>query len=152
MVEGLFRWLFGGGTPCIIATATYGGPYAPEVVYMRHVRDDLIGSNDVGKILVAGWNKFYYLWSPPVAYSISGSPPLRSVFTVLLLPLLGSMHVVSFVYESIATFSPEFASVIGFLTAAIMAITIYILLPITLLRGVLKRARIKKSSFLRARD
>jgi DNA-binding beta-propeller fold protein YncE len=129
----------GHGLPCIIATATYGGPYAPEVLYMRHVRDDLIGSNDVGKVLVSGWNRFYYLWSPPIAYSISGSSQLRSVFTVLLLPLLGSMHVVAFVFENIAVFSPELASVISFLTAAVMATTIYVIFPIILFRALLKR-------------
>ncbi len=125
------------GTPCIIVTATYGGPYASEVVYIRHVRDDLIGSNDVGKVLVNGWNKFYYLWSPSIAYSISGSPPLRSTFTVLLLPLIGSMHVVAFVFESIVAFNPELASVISFLTAALMATTIYIILPIIILRALI---------------
>jgi hypothetical protein len=131
------------GLPCIIATATYGSPYASEVVYMRHVRDDLIGSNDVGKILVTGWNRFYYLWSPPIAHSISGSPPLRSSFTILLLPLLGSMHIVAFVFESIAVFSPELASIISFLTAAVLATSIYILIPIILVKSLIRKIKQK---------
>ena len=124
---------------CIIATDTYGGQYAPEVVYMCHVRDDLIGSNNVGKILVTGWNRFYYLWSPPIAYSISGSSQLRSTFTVLLLPLLGSMHIVAFVFESLATFSPELASVAGFLTAAVLATAVYIVMPVWLILWIKKK-------------
>ena len=31
---------------CIIATATYGSAMTPEVSYMRHVRDNMIGSNE----------------------------------------------------------------------------------------------------------
>jgi hypothetical protein len=111
---------------------------------MRHVRDDLIDSKDVGKVLVSEFNRSYYLWSPPIAYSISGSPQLRSTFTVLLLSLLGSKHVVAFVFESFTMFSPEFASVVGFLTAAVMATTIYIILPFILFRTLLRR--VKKGS------
>ena len=51
---------------CIIATATYGGPFASEVVYMRSVRDDMVGSNTLGKSIVSSWNSFYYSWSPPM--------------------------------------------------------------------------------------
>jgi sugar lactone lactonase YvrE len=118
------------GSPCLIATATYGGSYAAEVVYMRHVRDDLIGSNEVGKILVTGWNKFYYSWSPPIAYTISESTGLKSIFSILLLPLLGMIHVIAFEYNIIAPFSTELASIISFLTAAILATSIYIILPV----------------------
>jgi DNA-binding beta-propeller fold protein YncE len=132
------------GFPCIIATATYGSSYASEVVYMRHVRDDLIGSNGVGKTLVTGWNKFYYMWSPPIAYTISGSPQLRFIFTILLLPLLGTMHVVDFVFNSLVWFNPELASIIGFLAAAIISIGIYILIPIILFKTIITRAKKKQ--------
>lgn len=47
-------------TGCIIATATYGSSMDSEVIFMRNVRDNMIGSTDIGKKLVIGWNVFYY--------------------------------------------------------------------------------------------
>ncbi|MHA2066598.1 MAG: DUF2341 domain-containing protein, partial [Candidatus Thorarchaeota archaeon] len=76
---------------CIIATAAYGGTMAPEVVYMRNVRDNMIGSTPIGNILVSGFNTFYYSWSPPVAQWIAGSEGLRTTFRVLLLPISASV-------------------------------------------------------------
>jgi hypothetical protein len=120
--------------PCIIATATYGSPLASEVVFMRSVRDDLIGSSPVGSVLVKWWNSFYYSWSPPVANTIVGSDQLKTLFSVLLSPLLGSMYVVAGVYESLAWLSPDLAAVVSFMVAAALSISIYILLPAVAIR------------------
>ena len=120
--------------PCIIATATYGSPLASEVVFMRSVRDDLIGSSPTGSVLVKWWNSFYYSWSPPVAHAIAGSDQLKTLFSALLSPLLGSMHVVAGVYESWAWLNPDLAAVASFLVAAALSVSIYILLPAVAIR------------------
>lgn len=120
--------------PCIIATATYGGPLAGEVVFMRSVRDDLIGSSPAGSALVKWWNSFYYSWSPPVASAIAGSDQLKTLFSVLLSPLLWSMYVVAEVYESVAWLSPDLAAIASFMLAAALSISIYILLPAVAIR------------------
>jgi hypothetical protein len=124
--------------PCIIATATYGGPFASEVVFMRSVRDDLIGSSPTGSVLVKAWNTFYYSWSPPVAKAIGCSSALKLTFSGLLLPLLGSMYVVSGVYDSLAWLSPDLAAVISFSVAATLSIAIYIFLPAVVVRHMVK--------------
>lgn len=121
---------------CIIATATFGSPLAPEVVFMRSVRDDLIGSSAVGRVLVDGWNAFYYSWSTPVAVSVAGSDGLKGVFKVVLAPLLGSMYVVAGVYSGWVWLSPDVAAVVAFLTAAVLAVGIYVVLPLFALRFV----------------
>ncbi|OGD52920.1 hypothetical protein A3K80_03080 [Candidatus Bathyarchaeota archaeon RBG_13_38_9] len=77
---------------CLIVTATFGTEMAPEVIFMRHVRDDMIGSNEVGRILIVGWNNFYYSWSPTIAEIISNSEMLRSASNVLLVPLIAITH------------------------------------------------------------
>ena len=128
-----------GSWGCIIATSTYGGPLAPEVVFMRSVRDDMVGSNTVGKSIVKGWNSFYYSWSPPIAAAIAESNVLRSVFSIALMPLLGTMHVVAYQYNLLAPINPTFASVTSFITAALLSIAIYIALPIFLLMLLYKR-------------
>jgi len=135
----------GAQSPCIIATATYGGPLAGEVVFMRSVRDDLIGSSPTGSVLVSAWNSFYYSWSPPVAYAIADSGALKSVFSVLLAPLLGSMYVVAEVYHGLAWINVDLAAVVSFILAAALSIGIYIILPALSVRYGVKVLR----SFLR---
>jgi Tol biopolymer transport system component len=115
---------------CIIVTATLGNPMAPEVLYMRHVRDDMIGSNQVGKILVVGWNTFYYSWSPPIAESISKYESLRSTVGIILTPLFGIVHSTAFIYTGIEPINTALASTISFLSAAIMSIAVYVAIPI----------------------
>lgn len=128
----------GGNGPCIIATATFGSYFAPEVTFMRRVRDDLIGSNDIGKVLVKSWNTFYYSWSPPIARIIASSDQLRTISSILLTPLLGTMHVVALQYNLIAPVNQELASIMSFATAAILSTTIYIAFPIWLTYSLLK--------------
>jgi hypothetical protein len=111
---------------------------APEVLYMRHVRDDMIGSNQVGKMLVAGWNTFYYSWSPPIAESISKFEPLRSTVGIMLTPLFGIIHSTAYTYTIIEPVNSGLASTISFLSAAIMSIAVYVAIPILGL-GVITR-------------
>jgi hypothetical protein len=115
---------------CIIATATYGSEMAPEVVFMRYVRDNEIGSTPTGRILRDAWNTFYYSWSPPVAEAISASPTLQATFRVLLLPLDGTIHVTAWVFTTLG--SGDLASVIAFTVAAVLSISSYIALPLVL--------------------
>jgi hypothetical protein len=103
---------------------------APEVVYMRNVRDNMIGSTPIGNILVIGFNAFYYSWSPPVAQWIAGSEGLRTTFRVLLLPISASVHSAELTYTAISPFNATMASVTSFLLAAAIAIGAYIIAPI----------------------
>jgi hypothetical protein len=131
---------------CFIATAAYGNPLSPEVSFMRNVRDNLIGSNDVGRTFVDAWNAFYYSWSPPVAYLIGSSNLLRTIVGVLLLPLLGLMHGVALQYGLLAPFSAEIASLVSFSTAAILASAIYIAFPIWAVYSLWKKGRTSNKS------
>lgn len=116
---------------CVIATAAYGSEMAPEVVYMRFVRDELIGSTPTGRVLVGAFNVFYYSWSPVFAREIAASQVLRAIFRVLLLPLVWIVHATALVFTTLAgmTGNTDLASVLAFLLAALMAVTVYIALP-----------------------
>jgi len=124
---------------CVIATATYGSELAPEVAYMRHVRDGMIGSNKVGQQLVNGWNVFYYLWSPPLAQFVDTHDVVKPIFKVLLLPLVGTIHLTAFTYTATAPLNTGFSSVIAFLFASISAIAVYIVFPLLVLRALCRR-------------
>jgi hypothetical protein len=127
---------------CVIATATYGSEMAPEATYMRHVRDEMIGSNEVGKQLVNGWNTFYYSWSPILSSIISNSETLQATFKILLLPLVAIIHYTAFIYSAIAPFSLTSASIFAFMFAAFTSIVIYFVIPVMVLLIIFKRLRV----------
>ena len=133
---------------CVIATATFGSVLAPEVVYMRYVRDQLIGSTPSGRTLIEAFNTFYYAWSPAVAEVIAGNGLLRAIFRIILLPLVGIVHVSAMIFRTVAlmTGQTDRASVFAFVAAAVMTISVYIALPIAAvakskqtIRGLLAR-------------
>ncbi|MFC1505451.1 CFI-box-CTERM domain-containing protein [Thermoproteota archaeon] len=128
-------------TGCIIATATYGSSMAPEVIFMRNVRDNMVGSTDIGKTLVTGWNAFYYSWSPPIAHFISTNKESQSLSQVVLIPLVGTIHVTALTYNIFANMNQSFASVISFLTAAFLSILSYIVIPVWGLLFLYKKRR-----------
>jgi len=101
------------------------------VVYMRFVRDQLIGSTPAGKALIAGFNTFYYSWSPLLAREIVTSELLRAAFRVLLLPLVGITFAAALVFTTLAstTGNLDLASVLAFLLAAFAATIVYVVLP-----------------------
>lgn len=124
---------------CIIATAAYNSPLAQEVAYMRHVRDDLIGSNQVGRQIVNGWNVFYYSWSPPLANLIATYGILRPVFQAYLIPLIGIIHITAHIYNTFAFINMSYASVVAFLFAAASSAMVYILAPIIAFQSVCRK-------------
>jgi hypothetical protein len=114
-------------TKCIIATAAYGSEMAPEVAYMRYVRDNLIGSTPTGKVLRDAFNTFYYSWSPPIAQAIAGNAGLQALFRILLLPLVGIIHATAWVFITLG--AGDLASIAAFTLAAALTITVYIVTP-----------------------
>ena len=119
-------------SPCIIATATYGGPLESEVCNMRHVRDDLIGSSDLGGVLISGWNDFYYSWSPSVASAISEKDALRAASSALLYPLCGVVRLAGWEFEAAGVFGDSAASALSFGLAAVLSSVVYVLTPVSL--------------------
>lgn len=133
---------------CVIATAAYGSDVAPEVQHMRYVRDKLIGSTHIGRILVEDFNAFYYLWSPSVARVIAENDFLRVVFRVLLLPLVWIVHLVGLTFTSMTmmTGNAELASVMSFFIAALASVAAYVGLPVFVVMKMERGLRIRRRS------
>ncbi len=74
---------------------------------------------------------FYYSWSPPVAEWIAGNGVLMAVFRLLLLPLVEIIRITALVFTvtARATGQTDAASLLAFLAAAAMTITVYVALP-----------------------
>lgn len=69
---------------CFIATAAYGTPLEPEVMVLRHFRDETLMQTNTGKLAV----KAYYAVSPPIADFIRNNETLRAVVRAGLEPIV----------------------------------------------------------------
>src|ERR1043165_3207513 len=59
---------------CFIATATYGSPFAPEVIAFRQFRVDYLLRSKLGALVV----RLYYFSSPPIATVVANHRVIRS--------------------------------------------------------------------------
>jgi hypothetical protein len=74
----------GAGGGCFIATAAYGSYLAPEVMHLRHFRDNVLLTNTVGRYFI----NQYYAYSPPMADFIAEHKTLRIASRIVLTPLV----------------------------------------------------------------
>jgi M6 family metalloprotease-like protein len=137
---------------CIVATAAFGSSMAPEVFHMRLVRDRMIGSTHLGRMLVDAFNAFYYSWSPGVTRAIAPNPTLRATFRILLLPLIWTVEVAGFSFPAVLelTGNADVASIAAFLLAACISLTFYVVAPILAVSKLAVRAR-TRHAFSRGR-
>jgi hypothetical protein len=84
----------GGG--CLIATATYGSEMAPQVQFLREIRDNQLMNTDSGVSFMTGFNEFYYSFSPHVANMERENPMFKEIVKIGITPLLSSLSVMEF--------------------------------------------------------
>ena len=85
----------GGG--CLIATAAYGSEMAPQVQFLREIRDNTVMSTQSGTAFMTGFNQFYYSFSPAVADYERENPVFKETVKVALTPMLTSLTLLNFV-------------------------------------------------------
>lgn len=81
---------FGG--KCLIATAAFGSETAPQVQFLRGIRDNNIQTTLVGSSFMTAFNGVYYSFSPYVADSERQNPYLRDTIKTGIYPLLGILE------------------------------------------------------------
>jgi hypothetical protein len=64
---------------CFIATAAYGSPSAPDVQFLRSLRDDVLRKSVWGRTFFEGYWDHYYRLSPPIAAEMERDPELREL-------------------------------------------------------------------------
>ena len=85
----------GGG--CLIATAAFGSEMAPQVQFLREIRDGTVMSTESGTAFMTGFNQFYYSFSPQIADYERENPVFKEAVKVTLTPLLTSLTLLNYV-------------------------------------------------------
>lgn len=69
----------GGWCPCTIATAAYGTPWHPRLLYIRRVRDEELRATRLGRAFLRAVEGVYHPLSPPIARFIASRPRARAL-------------------------------------------------------------------------
>ncbi len=85
----------GGG--CLIATAAFGSEMAPQVQFLREIRDNTVMSTQSGTAFMTGFNQFYYSFSPYVADYERENPIFKEAVKITLTPMLTSLTLLNYV-------------------------------------------------------
>ena len=84
----------GGG--CLIATAAFGSEMAPQVQFLREIRDNTVLQTESGISFMTGFNQFYYSFSPAIADYERENPAFKEVVKLSLTPLLTSLTLLQY--------------------------------------------------------
>jgi len=82
---------------CLIATATFGSEMAPQVQLLREIRDNTVLQTESGSTFMAGFNQFYYSFSPTIADYERENPAFKEAVKITLTPLLTSLTLLQYV-------------------------------------------------------
>ena len=82
---------------CLIATATFGSEMAPQVQFLREIRDNTVLQTESGSAFMTGFNQFYYSFSPAIADYERENPTFKEAVKIALTPLLTSLTLLQYV-------------------------------------------------------
>ena len=127
----------GGG--CLIATAAYGSEMAPQVQFLRELRDNTVLQTQVGTNFMTGFNQFYYSFSPALADYERENPMFKEAVKVTLTPLMTSLAILN--YVDIDTEQEMLGYGIGVI---LLNIGMYFVAPTVLVMSVKKRLFLRR--------
>ncbi len=83
----------GGG--CLIATAAYGTELAPQVQFLREIRDNTLMSTASGTAFMTGFNQLYYSFSPTIADMERENPMFQEAVRVFITPMVSTLSIMT---------------------------------------------------------
>ena len=119
---------------CLIATAAFGSEMAPQVQFLREIRDNTVLQTESGSAFMAGFNQFYYSFSPAIADYERENPAFKEAVKITLTPLLASLTLLQ--YADIDSESEMLGYGIGVI---LLNIGMYFVAPAVLIMAVRKR-------------
>jgi hypothetical protein len=109
---------------CLIATATFDSPLAPQVQQLREFRENNIYSTKSGTQFMTAFNVWYYSFSPTVANFINDHPVIKAPMRVILTPLLGILTLAKMSFSALS-FNPDIAVIVSGLVASTLIGVVY---------------------------
>ena len=85
----------GGG--CLIATAAFGSEMAPQVQFLREIRDSTVLQTQSGSAFMTGFNQFYYSFSPTIADYERENAAFKEAVKITITPMLTSLAILNYV-------------------------------------------------------
>ena len=86
-----------GGGGCLIATAAFGSEMAPQVQFLREIRDSTVLQTQSGSTFMTGFNQFYYSFSPAIADYERENPAFKEAVKIAITPMLTSLAILNYV-------------------------------------------------------
>ena len=83
----------GGG--CLIATAAYGTEMAPQVQFLREIRDNTVLSTSSGAAFMTGFNQLYYSFSPTIADMERENPMFQEAVRAFITPMVSTLSIMT---------------------------------------------------------
>ena len=124
----------GDGGGCLIATAAFGSELSPQVQFLREIRDNTVLQTGSGSAFMAGFNQFYYSFSPAIADYERENLVFKEAVKLTLTPLLTSLTLLH--YADIDSESEMLVYGIGII---LINIGMYFVAPAILIMTVKKR-------------
>jgi len=128
------EYVGGDGGGCLIATAAFGSELSPQVQFLREIRDNIVLQTESGSVFMAGFNQFYYSFSPAIADYERENPTFKEAVKLTLTPLLTSLTLLH--YADIDSESEMLGYGIGVI---LLNIGMYFVAPAVLIMTVRKR-------------
>ena len=85
------------GGRCSIATAAFGSEMAPQVQFLREIRDNTVLQTESGSAFMTGFNQFYYSFSPTIADYERENIAFKEAVKITITPMLTSLAILNYV-------------------------------------------------------
>ena len=84
-----------GNGNCLIATAAFGSELAPQVQFLREIRDNTVMSTSSGAAFMTGFNQLYYSFSPTIADMERENPAFREAVRAFITPMISTLSIMT---------------------------------------------------------
>jgi len=121
---------------CLIATATFGSEMATQVQQLREIRDNTLLQTESGSTFMAGFNQFYYSFSPTIADWERENPVFKETVKITITPLITSLSILN--YVEINSESEMLGYGIGII---LMNVGMYFVAPALIVIGLVNRKK-----------
>ena len=85
----------GKGGACLIATAAYGTELAPQIQFLREIRDNTVMSTASGMAFMTGFNQLYYSFSPTIADLEREHPIFQEAVRAFITPMISTLSIMT---------------------------------------------------------